>query len=80
MKKDTTNSLTDQDDPGGYRRETFKMNLKIRLEKIERMESDKIPLFSKMLYQLDESSLTALECEGADFDDAMENKDPLSLW
>ena len=71
--------IGDGDDPGGYIKDNYRNDLRVRTDKMERLKSDRIPLFSKMIGCIDESSLTAIECE-PDWDAANQYKDPLALW
>lgn len=64
--------LTDESDPGGYVRDEYKIKLKIYYDKRNRLLSDRIPLFSKMIDTIDESSITILECEGDPYHEAVD--------
>jgi hypothetical protein len=65
---------------GGYGRETRKMLIKIRMDRLKQRETDKAKLFSLIMQTLSPESIEALEQIPTYADDIQYSNDPLALF
>lgn len=81
MKPDNSGPITTEaDDPLGILGENYKNEIRVRSNKIQQLQDLKMSMFAKIFNSLDDSALTIISCENAEYQIAIREKDPLKLW
>ena len=76
---DNGDVITADNDPGGYIADEYRAKVRIRLQLIATMESNRYPLFTAMKKRLSVTSEQILMCDES-WLEIEESQDPLALW
>jgi hypothetical protein len=60
MNEDGTDALSEDNDPGGFKAEDYRGQIKQRREHIQKMTMDRLPLYAFMFSKISPQSKTAL--------------------
>ena len=71
--------ITAENDPGGYIADEYRAKVRIRLQLIATMASDRFPLYTAMKKRLSVTSEQILMCDDS-WSEIEEHQDPLALW
>lgn len=72
-------TLTEREDPYGFRKRSYEHKMKVRYEIISDMEQDKYPMFNFILQRMSVESIAQVEST-TEFSQAKASCDPLVLW
>jgi hypothetical protein len=79
VNEDGTDPLSEANDPGGFKADDFRSQIKQRREHIQKMAMDRLPLYAFMYNKISPQSKTALMRE-PDWETVEASKDVLALW
>jgi hypothetical protein len=78
-RNDDLNRITPDLDPGGYLADEYRAKIRIRLQLMASMESNRYPLYTAMRERLSATSEQILMCDDT-WSSIEQNQDPLDLW